>query len=411
MVTEVAPVVGLPDTLLAKGWVDRVGFARVDGRLCVAFPKVYDTWRSRLLNEAGLRTRHIVLLVRVLAKYVRSVGTQAAVSSGMVVEPDAGVLDWLEAACELYDEYQDNGLYWVKRENLSSRSTSGAIAWGATFARKPAHIIDGAPLHLDLVRRTRARSTNDLLHRLHATVLDEVAKLITGRSPIAEHPGISPIEIAAIRAAPKPALMKLARTTYSDRGKRLIGLIQRYLQLSGGGEARFSNSALLCSSDAFELVWEHMLRVSIENGGSALVGVPGGTWRHGEESVIKGILPRPDFGFVAAGAHGTELAIFDAKDKRIAASGRSGSEQDHYKQVIYRLLGTYDAPVWNALLFPSLQRGGPDEPFTVLGSHVWVNQPMTLVHEIAADYPTVCMAFLAGRRLNPTSVLAKLPRA
>jgi len=411
-VTAATPALGLPETLLPRGWADAVGFARVEGRLCVAFPKVYDSWHERLLANAGLRTRHLVLLVRVLAKYLRAVGPQSAASSGIMLERDPGMLDWLEAACELYDDYQENGLYWIKRDKLSSRAASGAITWRATLSTTPAHLTDGVPVYLDVVRRTRSRSTEDLLPRLHACVVDEVAKLLTGRSLVVESARVTTVEMDAIRSAPRPTFMALARSTYSDRGKRLLSLIQRYLHLSGAAETRFANGALLCSADAFELVWEHMLRVAIENAkGAALVRMPAGMWTDADGLAVRGIAPRPDFGFVATADGEIRLAIFDAKDKPIAKKGRSGTEQDHYKQITYRLLGAYDVPVWNALLFPSLERGRPDAPFTALGCHAWQNCPATLVYEIAADYPTVCTAFLAGRRLDPTPVLIGLAPA
>lgn len=405
--TLALPTFGVAEGTSTDQWNGAVGFAIVGGALQISFPKVYGIWRERLAADPGLRTRHMLLLMRVLAKYMRSTQAVTPVGSGTILQRDPAMLDWLVAACELYEDFLDAGLYWVKREKLSTRATSGAIAWGATIAAGRAHISDGVPVHLEVTRRARRRSSDDFLHRLHAHAVGEVATLLTGKTPFPDGSRVTNAELAAMRTAPRATFLPLTRTTYSDRGKRLLALLQRFFQFAGAKEARSANGSLLLSADAFEFVWEHMLRVTIDNLGTSPLRLPSGRWRAHRGKSTPGIAPKPDFGFRFEADGEKRLAIFDAKDKVVAAAGRSGSEQDHYKQILYRLVGDYDAPVCNTLLLPTLDHG-ERSPFIPLGGHGWDGRPETFVHEIGVDYPAVCSAYLAGGRLDPSCVLAAL---
>jgi LlaJI restriction endonuclease. len=403
------PTFGIAEGASTGEWNGAVGFTLVEGALQVAFPKVYAAWRERLAANPGLRTRHLLLLVRVLAKYMRSMQPIMPVGDGTNLQRDPGMLDWLVAACELYEDFLDAGLYWVKRERLSTRTTSGTIAWSATIASGRAHLSDDVPMHLEVTRRARHRSPDDFLHRLHAHAVGEASILLTGKTPFPEGSRVSDAELAAIRVAPRATFLPLARTTYSDRGKRLLVLLQRYFQVAGAKESYSASGSLLFSADAFEFIWEHMLRVTINNLGTSPLRLAAARWHSNDGASTPGIAPKPDFGFRFEADGEKWLAIFDAKDKEIATTGRSGTEQDHYKQILYRLAGDFDAPVCNILLFPTLdlrERG----PFSLLGSHGWDHRPATLVHEIAVDYPAVCSAYLSGGRLDPSPVLVTLTR-
>ncbi|WP_379923301.1 LlaJI family restriction endonuclease [Erythrobacter sp. R86502] len=403
------PTVGLPSEVIPRGWVEAVGFVRISGRLCVSFPKVYDAWKDRLATDGALRVKHLILLVRVLREYGRSISTQMGCASEGFVSNNPGMLDWLEAACELYEDFQSNGLYWTKQSQMSDRATSGAIAWSKTLSSVQPYMIDEAPIYLAVVRRNRSRTNQDLLHRIHARAINEIAEALLGRRAFLESQYLDDIDLGKLRSG-SPAIFKsLARITYTDRGKYLLKLLMRYFEFADTERSRPVDGSLLCSSEAFGLVWEHMLRATVQNYDRGnYLRMPSGEWRSQGDAPSRGIAPKPDFGFMASIGSEKRLAIFDAKDKPVSLGERSGTEQDHYKQIVYRMLGKFASPVWNALVFPSVDLVGDGGSFVALGSHVWADHPGTMVHEIAADYPTVCQAFLAGRRLDPTPVLCDL---
>lgn len=404
------PTFGVAEGSSTDGGSGKVGFAVIDGTLQVTFPKVYSVWRERLASDPGLRTRHLLLLISILAKYMRSMQAVMPIGTGTILQRDPAMLDWLVAACELYEDFLDAGLYWVKRERLSTRTTSGAIVWSATIASGRSHLSDGVPMHLEVTRRARRRSPDDFLHRLHAYAVGEASILLTGKSPFSDGSRATDAELASVRTAPRATFVPLARTTYSDRGKRLLILLQRFFQVAGAKETSLANGSLLFSAKAFEFVWEHMLRVTIGNLEGAPLRLLPARWRSNIGKSAPGIAPKPDFGFRFEADGEKRLAIFDAKDKVIAAVGRSGSEQDHYKQILYRLIGDYDTPVCNTLLLPTLDLWD-QSPFSLLGSHGWDDRPETLVHEIGVNYPAVCSAYLAGGRLDPSPVLVTLTQS
>jgi hypothetical protein len=77
--------------------------------------------------------------------------------------------------------------------------------------------------------------------------------------------------------------------------------------------------------------------------------------------------------------------IIDAKDKRVQGGERSGTSDDHYKQIIYRNLFDNGERVVNVLVFPSLNTRG--RLLRLLGMHRWDRLgEKSIVYEMAMNY-------------------------
>jgi hypothetical protein len=346
-----------------------------------------------------------MLLVRTLARYSADVREQPGTPSAIETAAP-GLLDWLEAAVELYDDYLLNGLHWVKSSYLSTSPSNNPINWGRTLARSPAFVEEEVPLFLEPYRRFRSRSTDDLLHRLHASLLDEIGELLIGRTIVEGGQALQASELNQIRSSPDGVLSEIERNLFADRPKRLVRLIRRYLQASSEGAGERECSSVLCRAENFELIWEHMLRAAMENAsGSKAKILPTGRWRSAAGVEKPGIRPRLDFAYRGNDDKGSYLVIFDAKD-RAASSERAGSQQDHYKQIIYALLIGSNR-LYNILVFPTIAGVG-SYPLKLSGSHDWELLPASRVFEVAADYVQVCEAFIHRWTIDPRPLVTEV---
>lgn len=401
------PRIGLPRELLPLGWLEAVGFIRHQGVLHVSFPKVYDEVIDRLAVDRAFRTRHLIMLLRVLARLSDESAFAGSSPSPLAISSPT-LLAWLDAAAELLEEFRQNGLYWIKQVGTTRRERSGAIDWRRTIDFQAPYFIEEAPLYLNSIRRLRIRSTQDILHRLHASVIEEVALLLTGRGVVEGGGQLGDEELAVFRQNPKSMWAKLARSTFTDRGRRLLQLIRRYFEFEHGEPAEIASGFCLCHTDGFEIIWEHMLRQTIQNpAGASVVALSAGVWVSPDAGMSRGVRPRIDFAHARTAGDSRHLVIFDAKDKHVRKGRRSGSEQDYYKQVVYALLTEHEGPLSNVLIFPTLESHYA-ESFKPLGSHRWDRIPGSQVHEVAANYLDVCSAFLRRRTLNVASLAGRL---
>jgi hypothetical protein len=118
----------------------------------------------------------------------------------------------------------------------------------------------------------------------------------------------------------------------------------------------------------------------------------------------EGITPEID----GAISSGDFEAFIDAKDYRVININRYiGSQGDHYKQVIYRLLTQTSKPdnFFNILVFPGY---GQSELFKIHGCHHWKEIPNSRVFEIQVDYELAVSRWLGESSFNIDAVLAEL---
>jgi hypothetical protein len=400
-----------------------VGFVRRNGHLSVAFPKVY----SGGLKAAGMRpellTKHAALLARVLRRYRTDLARINVVEYGTSgldaaeIAESGGLLDLLDAAAELHQDFQRFGLFYVKNVRQVS-DPSGPIQWSRTIQGSQALISDDGVFYFDTIHRSRRRDPFDLFHRLHASVVREVHLLLGDPVIVSEEVVLDDETFAEVCAAPETFLAPIRERMYRERGRRLIDLISQFLNASArSAAAEASGESALCMTKDFEFVWEHMVRSIFENDqGRAIARLSAGRWFDARTQLeAAGIRPRADV--LRAVATASEdafryVCVLDAKDKEIVElTGRSGSESDHYKQLVYAsLLSSEPAERFlNVLAFPflTLDASGT-EAVRLLGCHWWWEMPQSSVFELALNYVTVCEAFLYERAIDAEGVIEML---
>lgn len=393
-------------TFSTTEWKEVVGFIQENGRLRVSFPKVYSEVADRLHHNKDFRLRHTILLVRTLHRYCLDPSVPVAELEAAIDTPSPNFLDWLSAAAAILDEYVNNGLYWIK-ETRFVRHQSGAISWNRTIATGGEIITDDGSYYLSPIYRSRTRSRDNILFRLHASLVEEISLWLTGTGVVEGGSPMNETELAEIRHRAGGLINDLRRDTFSDRGKMLLSLIAKYLQVSSDGGEAGPGSSLLCRNENFELIWEHMLRSVVRSPDlPGLAKLPEGKWVTHDGTLSRGVRPRIDFSYGPDPKRGITI-IFDAKDKKVQAVGRSGSEQDHYKQIIYALLSGISM-VESALVFPTLQAESAAYPLRPIGCHEWAQLAGSRVHEVAASYVAICNAYLERRRVDPAVLLNSL---
>ena len=394
--------------LLPRGWVDAVGFIRRGGKLHVAFPKVYDSQAERLAREPIFLTTHLTLLARTMVRYGRETRSLEANTGSALEITSEAMLDWLDAATELYDDYARHGLYWVKHAFPDTSAVSGSINWPRTMARGQMFLSSGTPIYGAPVRLRRVRTSEHPFHRLHSSVVDEISVLLTGRGAVEGGGRLTDEEFAVVRRNPERWLSPMRGATFSDRGKAVLRLIERYLESGRGAESRDAGGSLLCRAENFELIWEQVLRAVIHGGSLQKVALPlsAGRWQPKTGRAEPGIRPRVDFALSNVGDNGA-ITIFDAKDKPVQSGRRSGSEADHYKQILYALLSGREG-VRSVLMFPTLDPLPRDGPLHWLGSHRWRVIADSMVHEVSAQYAECCRAYVSGRTVDPSALIESL---
>lgn len=400
---------------------ESVGLSVRDGRLQIRLPKVYRVHLRTLQTSRSKAFRAVGLLLRVLTAYARAWREAPAGDSLREIPVEGQPLgipeaqDGIAAAILLLEEYLERGLYLHKRSVVGEGLTQGTTDWSRTLRRSTPVIVGSTPVYWTSVQRQRTVDRSDLLHRLHASVLDEVSRIFGHDVEIPASSLLQSSTYEELSSVGHSALAGLRSKTFTDRGLALIDLIERYLFFRQTLVQRGGAADILIGVTDFEYVWEEMLRTLLANNpGMRASSLPSGIWgdlRKGQDE--SGVKPRVDF--ARAGAQGRDgvyeyLILFDAKDKEVETpSGRSASEPDIYKQMHYwRLVRQADfRATLNALVFPA-----HSDAFAVLlkplGGHRWRELPDPPVYELAADYETVCRAFVGEIRLDAEAEVARL---
>lgn len=169
--------------------------------------------------------------------------------------------DKLSLISELLGDYCANGLY--SRRISEKVKNSGKTDWKRTITSQLPYQGKNGPVYLDFNGTKKRYDSESEVARIHATVIRELDSsfgwIITGSND----------SIAtSIKTLPNPKgekvhLIKTLRqelhVVFSDREKRLLNLLIKYLELeSGYGESEF-----IVGLKYFHVMWEHMLDRSL----------------------------------------------------------------------------------------------------------------------------------------------------
>lgn len=377
--------------------LDSVGFYknRESGELAVVLPKPFakPSTRSKL-EDPDFTLEQAYSLVRVFQKIVRETDYETELissnsSSYREGYPSDPVLDSIEGAFLLRDDFLRNGLYFSKVSRLTKNRWDLPLDWNRSFSRFPPLLQHNDVLFTESIHRKRKRDVKDPLLRLQATCLSEIFTLLGAPCPLSFPNVMEAAEFKRIKSRPHMYLRKLRATTFTDRGRRILSCLSSYL-----GDRRLDASEIrdddhLRFSSSFENIWERMLR-EVLSSDSNLVRMPRGRWHAVDRSVKTTGVPEVDFKISGTKAE----ALVDAKDYRVDRKVfRMGSAGDHYKQVIYRHLskppkGKYFC---NILMFPSIDQ---KKLFELRGMHEWAEINNSRVFEVNVDYTKIVRRWL-----------------
>lgn len=388
-----------------------VGFSRSSGEFSVSFPKVYRNFEGALKADSRFRRDHIFLLTRVLSAYRRSIEVSGTPVDRSCVKEEGNLLDFLEAATLLLDDYRQSGLFFQKEWRRESTDRAGDIDWVRTLSSSTLVSEDG--FYFDPVKWSRRVDRTEFFHRLHATVVRHAAAELGLEVEIAEASLLPRSDFSRIVSSPRPRLAAARGRLFRERGIKLHRLIARYLGLASRGTVSKDDSDWFFRVTNFELVWEAMVRKLFQRErDSGNLTMIRGRWREaatGEE--LPGVNPRPDVLFawqrLGTGPGETYAVILDAKDKAVLSGGVSGDAPDHYKQLLYRrVLTGWKGRVLNALVFPTLDQALLGSGwYSCRGSHSWPGIDGSLVIEIACSFRAAADLYIGKRFLEATEAL------
>jgi hypothetical protein len=377
--------------------LDSVGFYknRETEELAVVLPKAFakPSTRSKLaVPEFTLE--QVYSLVRVFQKIVRETDYKTElldsnISSYREGYPSDPVLDSIEGAFLLRDDFLRNGLYISKVSRLTKNRWDLPLNWNRTFSRFPPLLQCNEVLFTESIQRKRNRDTKDPLLRLQATCLFEIFALLGEPCPYPLPNVLEEAEFKRIKSRPRAYLRKLRATTFTDRGRRILSCISSYLGMRRLNASEARDGDYLRFSSSFENIWERILR-EVLSSDSNLVRMPPGRWYAVGQSMKTTGVPEVDFKISGTKAE----ALVDAKDYRVDRKVlRMGSAGDHYKQVIYRHLskppkGKYFC---NILMFPSIDQ---KNLFELRGMHEWAEINNSRVFEVNVDYRKIVKKWL-----------------
>ena len=385
-----------------------VGFCRdlENNRLITVLPKAFSSPLARKSFAASEYVKkQIYQLIRVFNKLSRDDYRVIDSNTGMNFKNQGSdaVLDSLEAALKIRNEFKINGLYYKKKKIRQLSKPNHQINWPSTINRRLPVLDGGEVFYPSMIHNSRAHNLQHPISDLHLACLREILKLVGDKSLISLPESSSNKALSSIKN-PKNFIREISHDVFDERGRKLSKLIEVYL---GHGKLQPSAIAkkddLLAYTANFELVWEGILRSLFDRGEAR--GLPRGRWfaYQTELRSISGISP------VVDGKLSSEYfsAFIDAKDYRVKTGLLFGSPADHYKQIIYRLLTDKNSPenFFNILAFPGL---GQKKLFKIHGCHKWTEIPNSTVYEISVDYEIAVSRWLGDTSFNINNAIHEL---
>lgn len=399
----------LADNGFAEGKsIGGVGFCRdlENNRLITVLPKAFSSHSARksfVVSEYV--KKQIYQLIRVFNKLSRA--DYRVIDSNVGVnfknQGSDPILDSLEAALKIRSEFKSNGLYYKKRKTRGLAKPNYQINWPSTINRRLPVLDGGEIFYPSMIHNSRAHNLQHPLSDLHLTCLREILKLVGDKTVVSLPEPLLNKPLAAIKN-PKNYIRDIAHDVFDERGRRLAKLIEVYLGHGGlQSSSTIKRDDLLAYTANFELVWEGILRTLFDRGEARRL--PRGQWfaYKTELNTVSGISPEID-GKISSEVYS---AYIDAKDYRVKNSLLFGSPNDHYKQIIYRLLTDKESPenFFNILAFPGL---GQKKLFKIHGCHKWTEIPNSTVYEISVDYELAVSRWLGDTSFNINNAVHEL---
>jgi LlaJI restriction endonuclease len=406
--------------LADNGFIDRtsvgaVGFCRnlADNSLTAILPKAYTACEDRSILTAPQRKHeHVYRLIRVFNKINREtkLDTRVIKSNRSTDQIEAGsdpVLDSLEAALSLRDDYKRNALYYRREPRLVDSAYNLPINWAKTLQRNTPYL-NGTDVFIPTtIHNSRRRNLSHPLSKLHVACLKEIFELTGEKTMLAEVDKKSFSMPKAAKTRPVQYLKQIRSDIFDERGRFLLKTILAYL---GAGKIKSTfvsdRDRLLSYTADFENIWEHILRKlfapEMENR-----NLPKGKWYEFpsvDPHLKGGIGPEIDVRIKSDNGN----AIIDAKDYRVVNGARlQGSSSDHYKQVIYRLLlkPEEQSKTLNILVFPGISQG---RLFQINGCHHWTEIPNSRVFEVSVDYEIAVKRWMGEIALDTSAEVSSL---
>jgi hypothetical protein len=303
----------------------------------------------------------------------------------------------LGAALALWDDFLENGPFYVKEVALDSRASGGTIDWRRTESRSLSVLMEGSPIYMEPVYRIRRHDLAGRFFLLHLATVQSIGSLLGLDSGLQTSISLAE-EFHEYAHYPERIREDFSSLAFRDRARQLTDLISAYcggLPLIHAEDDKHGST--LFGVTNFERVWEHMLRTLLSNmEGREFAKLQAGEWFCSQSGQPQtGIRPITDGCFLREDNGKRLVFLFDAKERdELASEGVTGSPNDHYKQMFYaRLLElTETDQLYNVLIFPKLS-GGQDPYATVLGSHSWPAVSGSQVFEVAVSYEETARAF------------------
>lgn len=353
-------------------------------------------------TESGPREQFARNLMRAIVRFARE-NARTGEDRGSESATQAALL------AELASDYRDHGLYST-REKIRSRH-DGKPDWARTVKTEIAFpASSGAPIYSDIVTARFSSFATNIVARVQAAVLDEIAAnhgwWLVHYFGARELPLSEPLTQWPRKIWPN--MLRLARRDlFQARAVRLVGMLLEYLE----GAMETGSGPVVCGVSDFSTMWETMLRETLS-----------GVEPHWNSYLPGPVYLRPDGTGSTAGRmqldivvrHNDRLFILDAKYYRATSQGYVPGVSDVSKQIMYQKAVESTGQVSpnrivNAFLFPSNET--QRKPFESIDFFLPDGSPAAGFSSVECQYVSmtdVVFAYAGRRKLVDQSWLLAL---
>lgn len=325
------------------------GFFSLEGETRLVLPRAF---RREIETSSSSLARLVFLTVACIEKFWRektrrSVGQTDEDLPFLSCGDPSRLSDSLKAALLLWQDYREFGEF-VQSRRLVSAELPGRILWDKTLRHGQPTFSRFGTVFQSVYRRSVRRDPKDELTGLHRASCLTVGRWLGRSKAVVSAPSTS---------AARSILSAYKHRCFSDRQRRVHGLLERFYQLAGASAQARPISALFLKN--FEILWERALQVALGHD-SALRGpsLTGFYQIHESNARLRGLSLRPDILTVVKAGEHPHLLVLDAKDYQ---DGSWPKSKDIAKQMLYRFLLSCEsgggawplARIANAFLFPA----------------------------------------------------------
>lgn len=355
-------------------------------------------------SDLKLVSDRIFLMARVVSRCMREKTFRILFIDNGLFWPrtafrDINLCDAIEAAYLLRRDFLENNYFWQKSKKMILHSWDHPVDWVRSTDVYPPEISGGQIFYRNTVHTALVRQSVDFVHRLHATCMDDIFRLTGENMNVSEGRRLDEDDYEKVILRPEAYILPLLNRMYRERGRMLLKLMMTWFR----GRVGYSTSSAdqpdatgFCCN--YNLLWEHMLRKLLDNSGSPSERMlEAGLWTQCDGTESATGHPELDTLHITAAGEQYIRCLVDAKYKALSVPGRSGSSDDHYKQIMYARLTTAGLcrNLFNVLVFPC---GNEDAVFRFLGCHRWRSVENSDVNELGADSAAIAESWLRGRK-------------